>query len=205
MTAAHVVTAATEHGQLALAGPGREQPMMGAARVEHFETWPDRDVALLFCNAPDVTLLDTWLERRVQVLTDLSAFGYPHAVTTSSAGDRLDVVFRAYKGYVITIRGFERLNGSPAVYEVSCPFPEGMSGAPVIWNVGDRLVVAGVVLGVDTVSYGGVEHSVGIAMASDEIAPLHSEQLGGVLGNKLGLTAATYTIPDVPGETGASR
>jgi hypothetical protein len=88
--------------------------MMGAARVNDLETWVDRDLALLFCNAQDVTVLNHWLIERVQVLTDLSSFGYPHAVTKSAGGDRLDVVFRAYKGHVITVRGFDRLNGSPA-------------------------------------------------------------------------------------------
>jgi hypothetical protein len=102
--------------------------MMGAAQVNHFEAWVDRDLALLFCDAQDVTPLNQWLIERVQVLTDLSSFGYPHAVTKSAGADRLDVVFRAYKGHVITVRGFDRLNGSPAVYEISCPFPQGMSG-----------------------------------------------------------------------------
>jgi hypothetical protein len=127
----------------------------------------------------------------VQVLTDLSAFGYPHAVTRSSAGDRLDVVFRAYKGYVITTRGFERLSGGPAVYEISCPFPEGMSGAPVLLPADDRLVVAGVVLGVETVTYGGVAQNVGIAMIADEILDLVSQHLGGCLPERLDFSAAT--------------
>jgi hypothetical protein len=141
MTAAHVVANAAVKGQLAIAGPREDQPMLGAARVNDYEAWSDRDVALLFCDAPNVTPLDTWLVERVQLLTDLSSFGFPHAVTQSPAADRLDVVFRAYKGHVITIRGFERLNGSPPVYEISCPFPEGMSGAPLLLNAQGRLAV----------------------------------------------------------------
>src|SRR6185369_8286483 len=105
MTAAHVVEAARQHGQLSLAGPTGEPAAMGGAKVDHFEVWPERDVALLFCNAP-ATVLDLWLTNRVQVLTDLSAFGFPHAITKSNNHEQFDVLFRAYKGYVITSRGF---------------------------------------------------------------------------------------------------
>ena len=66
---------------------------------------------------------------RVQVLTDLSAFGYPHAVTRANDTEHFKVVYRAYKGHVITTRGFWRLPAEPAVYEISCRFPEGLSGA----------------------------------------------------------------------------
>lgn len=61
MTAAHVVNSAAANGQLALAGPVSGQPMMGAARVHRYELWPDRDIALLFSDAGDVTLLNIWL------------------------------------------------------------------------------------------------------------------------------------------------
>ena len=103
--------------------------------VEHVEKYPERDIALLFCNVKTPTILKTWMVRRVQVLTDLSSFGYPHAVTLSETGDpRYEVLFRAYKGYVIVTRGFERLPGLPLVYEISHPFPEGLSGAPLLLN-----------------------------------------------------------------------
>ena len=36
---------------------------------------------------------------RVQPLTDLFTFGYPHAVTHDSGAARFEVVFRAYKGH----------------------------------------------------------------------------------------------------------
>ena len=174
MTAAHVAQAASAHGQIALAGPTPAGPM-GARRVDDYEVFPDRDVALLFCRVT-VTPLKTWLVSRVQVLTDLSSFGFPHAVTRENATEHFEVVFRAYKGYVIATRGFQLLPGKPAVYEVSCPFPEGMSGGPVLLADRSQLAVAGVVLGV--VRYGGVEQNVGIAMIADEIAAISSERLG---------------------------
>ena len=99
---------------------------------------------------------------------------------------------------MITTRGFARLPGKPAVYEVSCPFPEGLSGGPVLLVVQNPLVVVGVVLGVDIVEYGGVAHRVGIAMIADEIVNLRSERLGGPIGERLNLTTAKV----VPGDEG---
>jgi hypothetical protein len=173
--------------------------MMGAARVESWEVFPERDIALLYSGFRGATLLNTWLVNRVQLLTDLSSFGYPHAVTRSNGEEHLEVVFRAYKGYVIATRGFERLPGKPAVYEVSCPYPEGMSGAPVLLTVGDQLAVAGVVVGISTVEYGGVAQNVGITMIGDEILELRSDKLEGLIGERLGIIPAKYG----PGESGA--
>ena len=84
------------HGNLALAGPGASADdvlPMGSATVTQVEVFRDRDIALPWCNAPQVTLLNTWLVDRTQVLTDVSSFGYPHAVTWSREG--LEVAFRA--------------------------------------------------------------------------------------------------------------
>ncbi len=199
VTAAHVALAAQERGQLTVGGTVPGQPMLGGAPVQYVETWPDRDVALLFCKTATRTVLDTWLINRVQLLTDLSSFGYPHAVTRQSEHEHFDVVFRGYKGHVITIRGFERLQGRPAVYEISSPYPEGLSGAPVLLQMGDSpLVVAGVVLGSDTVEYGLEKHTVGIAMIADEIVELRSDRLGGSLGSVLGLRAARVGFGDPP-------
>jgi Trypsin-like peptidase domain len=190
MTAAHVATAAKERGELAIGGPSSEQghPVMGAARVDRVETWPDHDVAVLFCKAGKVTELTVWMAQPVQLLTDLGSFGYPHAVTNS--GDRLNVVFRGYKGYVIATRRWERLRGEPSVYELSCPFPQGMSGAPVLLQQQNVLAVAGMVLGIDTVEYGGVAQNVGIVMTANEIMGLNSQVLGGPLAVQLGFAAA---------------
>jgi len=115
-------------------------------------------------------------------------------VTHSPAGDRLNVLFRAYKGHVITSRGFERLPGEPAVYEVSCPFPEGLSGAPVLLTVKDTIAVVAVVIGTDTVTYGGVDNSVGIALMVEEIVGLVSPRLGGPIATQLNLSGAVLGI-----------
>jgi len=201
MTAAHVVHAAEEHGTLGLAGPGTDVTgaagAMGGRRVDHREIWDDRDVPVLYCNAPG-TLLNRWMVHPVQVLEDLGAFGYPHAVTRSEAGEQFNVLFRAYKGYVITTRGFERLAARSRVYELSCPFPEGLSGAPVLYNKHGVLAVAGMVLGESTVEYGGVDHRVGIALMADEIVGLHSERLRGGLAQQLDWEAAFLAPSGVP-------
>lgn len=124
MTAAHVALAAQDRGHITIAGPTGQGMPMGGARVSSFESWPDHDIALLYCNAP-ATALNVWMTHRVQVLMDMSSFGYPHAVTRASDHEDFEVVFRAYKGHVITTRGFERLPNKPAVYEVSTAYPEG--------------------------------------------------------------------------------
>jgi hypothetical protein len=179
MTAAHVVEEAVAAGELGIGGPvGGEGRPLGAVRARRWEVWTDRDLALVSCDVSGLTVLNTWLTHRAQVLTDVSTFGYPHAVTPSPSGDRLEVVFRAYKGYVITIRGFDRLAGAPAVYEVSSPFPVGLSGAPLLMEKDGTLVVLGVVIGIDTVTYAGVRNDVGIAVVGDELFTLRSRMLG---------------------------
>jgi len=196
LTAAHVVTAAQQHGHLTLAGVMGDGRSVGARRVDYWETFPEKDVALLYCEVTDMTILNTWLGGHVQVLTELRSFGYPHAVTRNDETESFKVLFRAYKGYVIVTRGFQRLPGEPAVYEVSCPYPEGTSGAPVLLAAEDRLVVAGMVLGVDIVEYAGVEQRVGIAMIGEEILRLRSQRLGGLIGQRLGLDLATFGIAE---------
>ena len=195
MTAEHVVREAVAVGVVAIGGPAGASQLLGAARAEQVETWPERDIALIFCGAREMKPLNTWMINRVQVLTDLRAFGYPHAVTWSPEGDKLQVVFRAYKGYVITTRGFERLDGSPSVYEVSSPYPVGMSGAPVLVTDGDGVAVAGVVVGTDTVTYAGVPQSVGIAITAEEIVDLNSAILGGPVAATLNFDGARMGSP----------
>lgn len=166
---------------------------MVGAPVRRIELFEDYDVALLDCTSDGSTALNVWLTNRAQPLMDLSSFGYPHAVTRLNDTDHFDVVFRAYKGHVITTRGFERLPARPAVYEVSCPYPQGMSGAPVLLTIGNQLAVAGMVLGSDTVEYAGVPHTVGIAISADEICLLHSQLLGGRIASALRFEGATWT------------
>ena len=166
---------------------------MGAALAQDVEVWEARDVALVRCDVNGVTPLNTWLTHRVQVLTDLSSFGYPHAITWSPSGEQLNVLFRAYKGHVITTRGFDRLPGPPAVYEMSCAFPVGMSGAPLLIANDEVLAVAGVVLGVDTVKYGGVEQSVGIALMAEDIVHLESKLAGGPIASSLRIRRRSHS------------
>lgn len=190
MTAAHVARNAAAEGELWLGGPTSVGMPMGFAPITEYELFAGLDIALLRSDKPlRVTVLNEWLVSRVQLLQDLSTFGYPHAATIEEEKERIDVVFRGYKGHVITTKGFRRLPGEPAVYEVSCPFPVGLSGAPVLWPKDDKLLVAGVVIGTDNIYYGGVEQTPGIAVVADEIARANSKMLGGTLGDKAGLVA----------------
>lgn len=200
MTAAHVARNAEAHGAVAIGGPSSVDghAPLGAVRVQQIETWwPDHDVALLYVAAvAGLTELKMWLTNRLQLLTDLGSFGYPHAITVGT--DRMQVVFRGYKGYVITTRGWERLPGEPPVYEVSCAFPLGMSGAPVLLACDGVLAVAGIVLGISTVEYGGVAQDVGIVMPADQIVSLHSGRLGGPIGTQLEFVGCAFLPSDSP-------
>lgn len=196
ITAAHVWHAAASDGEPCITG-GKPDGPLGGAFVEAYELHDDLDIAIMRTSTkPDVTLLSSWLGhpsvdgpvQRVQVLTDLIAFGYPHAVTFDyERRERWNAVFRAFKGHVIVVRGFDRLPNSPAVYEVSTPFPEGLSGAPVLWGHNDRLVVVGIVIGRDSVIYAGEEQRAGIALVADELLHRESALLGGTFAEKLEL------------------
>lgn len=131
-------------------------------------------------------------------LDDVSRFGYPHALTQEEGRNRLDVVFRSYKGYVITTRGFERLPSRPGVYEVSTPFPEGSSGAPLLWAKDGRMFLVGMVLGEAVVTYGGVENRVGIAMPTLQLAICKSVRLGKRLGELIQAVAVSPARPELP-------
>lgn len=197
LTAGHVVQAAEERGALAIAGPtGLGSEPLGAARAIRFELFKGHDLALVQCNldASESTLLNVLLAHELQLLTDVSSFGYPHAVTTTPAGDQMNVLFRGYKGHVITIRSLEGFAARPLVYEVSTPFPLGMSGAPLLFSAGNAMSVVGVVLAVNTISYGDIAHHVGIALTSSAILSIRSEMLGGLLAEKLPIGVAKLGI-----------
>lgn len=181
LTAGHVIENAKAAGVPVLLGPrsGEDEDPLGAAPIEHAEMWP-HDIALLFCGVRDkVTLLDRWLHTRCQALDELRAFGYPHALVNDEDGKRLNVVFRAYKGHVITTRKFWRLKSQPGVYEVCSPFPEGLSGGPVLWQHNGNAYLAGIVIGEETVQYGRIKNRVGIALPVDQFINCESERLGG--------------------------
>lgn len=188
VTAAHVWHNAAADGEPCITGGSPSGPL-GAAFIDAHELFDDIDVAIVRTSTrPDVTLLTSWLATRVQVLTDLIAFGYPHAVTLDHEDkEQWNAVFRAFKWSVIVVRGFDRLPQSPAVYEVSTPFPEGLSGAPILWAHDDRLVVVGIVIGRQTVIYAGEEQRAGIGLVADQLLNRHSDLLGGIFGEKLGL------------------
>jgi hypothetical protein len=181
VTADHVVASieALEGAEPGLGGFGGSAKQLVGARVANVERFSELDVALLHCPVKGVTILNKWLRRRVQVLTDLSTFGYPHAIDRVNEFENFSCVFRAYRGPVVTVRGFDRLPPLlPACYEVMCRLPEGMSGAPAVVSAGGELAVAGVVIGEHPLELGGVENRVGIVIAADELVRVRSEVLG---------------------------
>jgi hypothetical protein len=178
ITAAHVVHEASEVGPVALVGSVAPDQPFGVARATHIEIFDAVDVAVLFAE-PQVTLLNVLLGTRLQALSDVASFGYPHSFTylpDDPRHPRVDVVFRAYKGHTITTRAFERLSAQPAIYEVSCPFPPGMSGAPLLYQHRAQLALAGLVIGCPKVHYRGLTQRVGAALVVDELATLHIQK-----------------------------
>lgn len=188
LTAEHVIAGALSAGLPTLAyGAGPGQPLR-ALSVRHADRWPGSDVALLHTDpavAPAHAVVD-WAAQRIQVLEDLAAFGFPHAVSRETP-DRLDVIFRAYKGGIVTTRRITDFSDKPFVYEVGTPFPLGMSGSPALWLApGGRLILAGMVLCDAVVQYGfdhdRVEYRSGVVIATESMVGLYSEHLGKHLG-----------------------
>lgn len=189
LTAEHVIAGAAAAGLPTLAyGNGPGHPLQALA-VRSADRWPGSDVALLHTSpafTPQHPILD-WAGQRIQVLQDVAAFGFPHAVSRETP-DRLDVTFRAYKGGIVTVRRLDGLADRPVIYEVATPFPIGMSGAPALWLApGNRMILAGMVLADAVVQYGfdetRVEYRAGVAIATESLAELYSETLGKRLGD----------------------
>ena len=61
-------------------------------------------------------------------------------------------------------------------------------------TVKDTIAVVGVVIGTDTVTYGGVDNNVGIALMVEEIVGLVSPRLGGPIATQLNLNAAELGV-----------
>jgi len=196
LTAAHVMRTAQAQGLPVIAGPrsSGDEPL-GVAQIPEWELWPN-DVALLHCPVKDkVTLFDKWRHTRCQVHDELFTFGYPHAITRVDGEDRLSVTFRGYKGHVVTTRGFERLPSKPGVYEVCSPFPEGLSGAPVLWRHEHDVFLVGMVLGEETVRFGRVRNRVGIALPVDEFINCRSQRLNQSLGHLVSVVGVSHDGP----------
>jgi len=189
ITAAHVIKSALEDGEPVICG-GASNGLIGGAFIDDYELLEDIDIAIVRTKTkPDVTILANWQADRVQVLTDLITFGYPYAVTLDHLNEhRYNAVFRAFKGSVVVVRAWDRIpNASPAIYEVSTQFPVGTSGAPILWGHDGKLVVVGVVLGTQTVTYDGVATHAGIGLIADQLLRRESRLLGGMFAEKLKL------------------
>jgi hypothetical protein len=188
LTAAHVWHAAAAHGEPCICGSISGNPL-GAAFVDRFELHDGIDIAIIKTKTkPKVIILRNWFDGRLQLLSDVGTFGYPHAITFDhDKQDRWNFLFRAFKGYVIATRENDRLAERPAAYEVSVPFPLGLSGAPILVTRGNQMLVAGVVLGIAEIHYGGERERPGIGLPSDVLLPRHSDLLGGKFGEALQL------------------
>jgi hypothetical protein len=73
------------------------------------------------------------------------ATGYPHGLNAASQA----LGARSFQGEIVAdVRRWERLPARPPVYELSFQCPRGLSGAPLLHPVRDKMpTVAGVILG----------------------------------------------------------
>lgn len=199
LTANHVVTHESQRDDIfsvgAFGGSGADEAMRGA-KVEDIERFPDIDLAILHCAvARGVPIFASWLKTRLQVLSDVAAFGFPHATEMNAGESKITAVFRAFKGHVITIRGFERLPRRPAVYELATHLPIGMSGAPALWHFNGGLHLVGIVLGEDVIHYRGLENRAGIVLPTDTFVGIYSQRLGKHLGELVKVAVLGVRLP----------
>lgn len=106
------------------------------------------DVGVIACNMPAIGILE-WQESELPLLADVSAIGYPFAVTLDEQLESWHVALRGFKGSIITRTRLWSLRDRHVGYEVSTPFPKGLSGAPLTVHAGPipLLRLAGIVLG----------------------------------------------------------
>jgi len=183
ITAAHVYQAAAENGAVALGRLGPEKPQIQLVRDA--EVYEDIDLALLHCPNLGAEILPvnfaalTWL-------TDVVAFGYAFGLELADLPGQPHVYqLRAFKGHVINRRGLTQLRGVPPGYEVSFVPPPGLSGAPLLFSVGDSPAVTGIVLKHHSAELAGRHMDLGLVLDSEELLTLESRLVGGSIAERL--------------------
>jgi hypothetical protein len=154
------------------------------------EVFDHLDLALLRCPTLEAEILPIHFDS-LGYLEDVFAAGYPFGFELTPPTLHL----RAFKGYVVTRRGLDRLpwreddSQSPrrtAFYELSFLPPAGLSGAPLLTlRVGGAPAVVGVVLGQHRAEQGGSSMQLGLALAIEALLTIESEIIGGSIAELL--------------------
>jgi hypothetical protein len=180
LTAGHVARSAQcGDGQPALVVLGEDEPV-SVRRVQKVEVIDSHDVAVLACKIPAIANLN-WQAEPLRLLSDVSAFGFPYALTVEEEPPLWRLSMRAFKGYVITRRRIWKLPSQPVGYEVSCPFPKGLSGAPLLRaDPGiPGLVLVGMVIASGSVEVDGEVTAFGEAVDILALQDVSSRIIGG--------------------------
>ncbi len=131
VTAGHVLSMiADDGGKVALSHLDEDRGLLASMALQT-EIIAGSDVGIIAAKAEGVALLD-WAEEPRSILSDVSAIGFPYAITSQENPASFKVTMRGFKGNVITRTKIWKLPAQPVGYEVSCPFPKGLSGAPLL-------------------------------------------------------------------------
>lgn len=195
ITAGHVLeNIAADGGHVGL-GKYMENGTVGAVKVANTEILRSHDIGVILARAEAPALLD-WASEPRSFLADVSAAGFPYAVNAAEDPPSFKVTMRAFKGSVITRTALWKLPAQPVGYEISCAFPKGMSGAPLLDATPPipDLTVLGVVLASGEVEAYGETTRFGVALDILELQNLRSEIIvGGTFGE---LRAAALSDDD---------
>jgi hypothetical protein len=184
ITAGHVVRSVeADGGVVTLVAVTNDGPMAAApaARTEIIEGY---DLAVVACMVDRCVPILDWQTSPLPLLADVSTVGFPYAV--SSDEKAFWVSLRGLKGSVITRRKLWSLSARPVGYEVSCRFPKGLSGAPLLASASGALPLlrlAGVVIGTGTAEIDGEVSEFGEAVDVSELSEVKSVIVGGSLGD----------------------
>ncbi len=171
VTAAHVYHGAAVDGRVALmrVSPSR------VALVTGVELFDEQDLALIVAPAlADASVLPYHFEP-LYWWARVRAIGFPFSVDP----ERLVLEMRAFEGHVVNRRELYQLRGQPPGYELSFPAPPGLSGAPLLAEIGGTAAVCGMILQQATNESAGVVTTLGIALDISELLCLDSQLLGG--------------------------
>jgi hypothetical protein len=183
LTAGHVARSAQGGGEPGLVVLGENEPV-SVRRVLDCEVIDSHDVAVLTCKMPAIANLN-WQAEPLRLLSDVGAFGFPYALSVEEEPPLWRLSMRAFKGYVVTRRRIWKLPSQPVGYAVSCPFPKGLSGAPLLRadpGIPD-LVLVGMVIASGSVEINGEVTAFGEAVDILALQEVASRIIGGTLGD----------------------
>ena len=137
LTAAHVLTAALECER-----HGIGFPLEKVWQVSPFlktEIHEDIDIGIIQAELPNYQSLN-WNILPLGMWASARTIGYPYALDL----EHIHLNVRAFTGHIVSELTFYGLSAKPRIYELSFQAPRGLSGAPLINELGE---ISGLVIG----------------------------------------------------------